>query len=115
MIINENNIEESVRVLGMLEKEVLKGLGENGNYIVTGEMYATRKLEALATIFTTLEMNDRMSGNAPTDKQRNFASKLEHDFPDKAKEVLDFLGKRDISELTKETISIFISKLSGRP
>lgn len=113
MIINENNIDESVRVMKRLKDGVLEGKDSNEElkYVISPR----EELSAVTEIFTTLEMNDRMSGNAPTDKQRNFASKLEHDFPDKAKEVLDFLGKRDISELTKETISIFISKLSGRP
>jgi len=114
MLVNENNIAESVRVLGILEKEVLKDLGENGQYIKTGEMYATQKLVALAEILTTLEMNDRMSGNAPTPNQKNFALNLERDYPDKAKDVLAFLGKKSINELSKETISIFIKQLSGR-
>lgn len=113
MIINENNIDESVRVMKLLKDGVLGEKKDDADfkYVIT----AREELSAVTEIFTTLEMNDRMSGNAPTDSQKKYASKLERDFPEKAKDVLDFLGKRDISELTKETISIFIGKLSGRP
>ena len=114
MLINENNIKEALRVVGLFEDEVLKSLGENGSYIKTGEMYATRKLQACAEVLVCLETNDRMAGNKPTAGQMGFALSLAKQNTDKAKMVLKDMGKPTIDKLDATEISAFIDRMKER-
>jgi len=112
MLINENNIKEALRVVGLFEDEVLKSLGENGSYIKTGEMYATRKLEACAEVLVCLETNDRMT--MPSPSQLGFALSLAGKDRAKAKSILADMGKNAVGELNATEISAFIDRVKER-
>jgi hypothetical protein len=109
MLINEDNIKEALRVVGLFEDEVLKSLGENGAYIKTGEMYATRKLQACAEVLVCLETNDRMT--MPSPSQLGFALSLAGKDRAKAKSILATMDKSTVGKLSAIEISSFIDSM----
>ena len=119
MLINESNIAESFRLFACIEKEATVGIGENMEYIKSGESYVIAKLKMLTDLLTLLEMNDRYTKNdgiinTATPKQIAFAVNLAKKDPEGAKIILGIFNKTDIDKLTKDEISQFISKMSGR-
>ncbi len=115
MILNENNVNESIRIFEQFEKYVLKDLGEDGKYIKTSEGYVVRKLSCLSEIFACLEMNDRYGkSNPPTPKQLDFALSLAKKNPEKAKELLKGYGKQTIDKLDPKECSEFIDMMRAR-
>lgn len=118
MIINENNIDESVRVMKLLKDGILEGNegDEELKYVISPR----EELSAVTEIFVCLEMNDRYykneeNSNKPSEKQLAFALNLIKKDPIGAKIILETFGKSEVDKLTRDEISQFISKLSGRP
>lgn len=110
MLINENNIKESLRVMNKLKEGIFEGKDEESKYAISPR----EELIAVVEIFTTLEMNDRMSGNKPTAGQMGFALSLAKQNTDKAKIVLKNMGKPTIDKLDATEISAFIDRMKER-
>ena len=106
MLINEDNIKEALRVVGLFEVEVLKDLGENGAYIKTGEAYTSCRLKAVTEILVMLETNDRMT--MPSPSQLGFALSLAKQNREKAKSILATMDKPTVGKLSAIEISSFI-------
>jgi hypothetical protein len=107
MIINENNIPESLRVMNKLKEGVLEGKDSNEElkYVISPR----EELSAVVEIFACLEMNDRYGkSNPPTPKQLDYALSLAKRNPEKAKEVLKSYGKATIDKLDPKECSEFI-------
>ena len=109
MLINEDNIKESYRVVELLEEKILKDLGENGAYIKTGEAYTSCRLKAVTEILVMLETNDRMT--MPSPSQLGFALSLAGKDRAKAKSILATMDKPTVGKLSAIEISSFIDSM----
>lgn len=111
MIINENNIPESLRVMNKLKEGIFEGKDDEVKYAISPR----EELMAVVEIFACLEMNDRYGkNNPPTPKQLDYALSLAKKNPDKAKDVLKSYGKATIDKLDPKECSEFIDRMRGK-
>ena len=101
MILNIDNVEKAIEVIGYIEKEILKGRPNDEFSILISP---DAKLNAVVNVFAVLEQNERYNKSpekiiAPSDAQINFLYGVLKESLDKGDNLYQRLGGYGLKEL----------------